>query len=77
MRSFCFQLYAAVSFAVDYTRQDWNEGSCKHGKQQSPIDINMVTKNANLDLYLNQGYDYYNPDSGRTMEIDGDDTFLL
>ena len=29
----------------------------------------MVTKNANLDLYLNQGYDYYNLDSGRTMRI--------
>ena len=37
----------------------------------------MVTKNANLDLYLNQGYDYYNPDSGRTMRLDENEAFTL
>ena len=39
----------------------------------------MVTKNENLDLYLNQGYDYVNPDIGRSPYIERgwDDAFAL
>ena len=39
----------------------------------------MVTKNENLDLYLNQGYNYYNPDFGRSPwhEKGWDDSIVL
>ena len=71
MRSFNFQLLAAVSFALDFYDggSRW-DGNCRYGKQQSPIDIHMVTKNENLDLYLNQGYNYYDPNFGRSPRIE-------
>ena len=60
MRSFYLQILTAVSFAHDYHDggSRW-DGKCRYGKQQSPIDVHMVTKNEALDIHLNQGYNYY------------------
>ena len=60
MLSLHLQLLTAVSVALDYHNggERW-DGKCRYGKQQSPIDVHMVTKNDALDLYLNQGYNYY------------------
>ena len=81
MRSFNLQLLAAVSFALDYRDggSRWDDNNCKYGKQQSPIDIHMVSKNENLDLYLNQGYNYYSEGSGKTIYIEEgwDESFVL
>ena len=69
MRGFHLQLLIAVATAqrnYDWGGSDWGEDKCRNGKQQSPVDVHHVTKSQNLEIHLDQGYNYYNSTTGRT-----------
>ena len=76
MRSYFLAALSTVSMAgtADYTSNgaDWPD-LCQTGREQSPIDFNMVTMNDKLSISLS-GYENFAEgkmtDKGATMQFD-------